>query len=341
MMANNDCCSNKSSAKINVNIGFKPKPKQLIFISRDYWYAFLSWINMFHTHRSVEPGLYYTGNSYDISTPMLVTANYHLTAFLLWRTLKGRNVRILVIDTKGINVWCSSGKGQFNVEQIMLQLERYSHNDLTDTDELQIILPKLSLSGISLKEASLAGLKPVIGPIYRQDIPKFLENKPYKDCAENKYRFNLRDRLFTLPASLIQFGKYMFKGVVPLFIWHAFFPTGIHWQPIALGIFIGFLFITLFPLIPGRRFGTKGIVLGITLASLQYYSSDHIFQFIEQLGYTLAILGLSILFALYYTGNSGASNYSLVKKDIIALLPVSALLILGAYITVMIIGVTP
>jgi hypothetical protein len=58
----------------------------------------------------VAPGIYGVGNP-DATAPVLVTANYKMTFDRLRSQLAGRDLWILVLDTKGINVWCAAGKG--------------------------------------------------------------------------------------------------------------------------------------------------------------------------------------------------------------------------------------
>ena len=60
-----------------------PRPLRLGWI--DYAKAFGCWIDGFRHTYAVEPGLYYLGQAHDPSTPLLVTANYHLTVFLVAR----------------------------------------------------------------------------------------------------------------------------------------------------------------------------------------------------------------------------------------------------------------
>ena len=153
----------------------------------------------------INPGLYYTADKYDINALMLVTCNYHLTVFLLWRIIRKLNVRVLVIDTKGINVWCASGKGQFSAKEIIRVLSMYSPEVLTKGGKLKIILPKLSLSGVSLKELKKELITPIIGPVYMKNIPNFLKEKELKYNNEDKYKFNLKDRLFAFVPGIIFF----------------------------------------------------------------------------------------------------------------------------------------
>jgi len=61
---------------------------------------------------TVEPGLYGVGEP-TAETPVFVTANYKMSFDRLRSGLTGRDGWILVLDTKGINVWCAAGKGTF------------------------------------------------------------------------------------------------------------------------------------------------------------------------------------------------------------------------------------
>ena len=56
----------------------------------------------------IEPGIYALGSP-DKNSEVLVTANYKLSFDTLRKNLTGLNVWILVLDTKGINVWCAAG----------------------------------------------------------------------------------------------------------------------------------------------------------------------------------------------------------------------------------------
>jgi acetyl-CoA decarbonylase/synthase complex subunit gamma len=58
-------------------------------------------------HYGIDPGLYAIGKP-DDQALVLVTANYKMSFDKLREALPGRNVWILVLDTKGINVWCAA-----------------------------------------------------------------------------------------------------------------------------------------------------------------------------------------------------------------------------------------
>jgi len=316
-------------------------PEKIEFRFIDYLKVFYSWLRAFRKTFVVEPGLYYTGDNYEIETPLLVTCNYHMTVFVLWRVLKGRNVRVLVIDTKGINVWCSSGKGQFSAGNIIYQLKRYD-DKIFSNGKLEIILPKLSLSGVSIPRLKSHSIKPIIGPVYASELPEYLDNKPLKDRVNDKFKFSLSDRMFTLVPSIIQFTKYLLLMFVILFVWHYFFDTKIYWQVIPIGILFGTVYIFLFPFLPTKNFTMKGLALFLIFCLILFFGFVNITDSIDTLTllfYLSFMAATSIFFSLYYTGNSSVSNYSLVKKEIIQFLPVSAILYLAALALIIIKGV--
>jgi hypothetical protein len=318
-------------------------PKPLRFGAIDYLKSLYSWIFSFRRTYSIEPGLYYTGGSYDGTAPLLATGNYHMTVFLLWRTLRGRSVRLLVVDTEGINVWCASGKGRFSASEILRQLARYDLGLLTDGDAVTLVLPKLSLSGVSLAELKSAGIIPRIGPVYRHDIPAYLDALPLRDRASDRYRFTLRDRLFTLVPSLAQFLKYGAVAAAALLAWDYFFDTGIYWQVLPIIAAVVVLYVVLFPILPTRTFAVKGLVLALAIIAAYtawlYIAGEGIADAAGYSFYTLFTAGTCIFFALSYTGNSGVSNYSLVKKEIVRYLPVTALIYLAALAAITLKGV--
>lgn len=75
----------------------------------------------------VTPGIYAIGNP-DRNSRVFVTGNYKLSFDYLRRALNGLNGWILVIDTKGINVWCAAGKGTFSTKEVVRRI-RIHHLD--------------------------------------------------------------------------------------------------------------------------------------------------------------------------------------------------------------------
>ena len=54
-----------------------------------------------------------------LESPVLVSANYKLSFDCLRSELTGFNAWMLVLDTRGVNVWCSAGKGTFGTNEIV------------------------------------------------------------------------------------------------------------------------------------------------------------------------------------------------------------------------------
>ncbi len=73
-------------------------------------------------HR-VPPGLYSVGSP-DSGAPVIVTANYTLSFDAVRSSLGGRDAYILVLDTKGINVWCAAGKGTFGTDELINRIHK-------------------------------------------------------------------------------------------------------------------------------------------------------------------------------------------------------------------------
>lgn len=315
----------------NNNTTESNSPVKLRFRLLDIFKVFGEMVFAYGRTFIITPGLYYTGKEYDISAPLLVTSNYHLTVWSVWRRIKHLKTRILIIDTDGINVWCSAGKGKFNAFEIMKQLDRYPHELLSLDRDIQIILPKLSLSGVKMSDLRKNNISPVIGPIYAGDLPEFLQNLPYKDCNAEQFTFDLADRLFTLLSTLRQIAGYSIIGALILFILNIWLKTGLWWQVIPLSLLISTVYVIFFPLLPTKSFVYKGIFLFLALGI--YYEIVNIYQLQslwESLFYLSFMAGFSMFFGLYYTGNSGVSNYSIVKRETILFLPVVVLLLFVA-----------
>lgn len=81
---------------------------------------------------------------------------------ILRKEMHGLDGWVLVLDIKGINVWCAAGKGTFGTQELInriaiVQLEKVvSHKT--------VILPQLGAPGISAHEvAKLSGFKVLYG----------------------------------------------------------------------------------------------------------------------------------------------------------------------------------
>jgi acetyl-CoA decarbonylase/synthase complex subunit gamma len=202
----------------------------------------------------------------------------------------------------------------------------YDRNILTDSQELEIIIPKLSLSGVRLSELRNNKIKPIIGPIYVKNLKQYLQQPPYKDCVEDSVHFGIKSRLYTVVPTMIQSSWYAIIMGFTVFIFNTLFKTGFHWQIMPIVIAISFFYPVLFPWLPGRRFAVKGISLAILLSVYILYTLILKSSSLPLIIFYIAfIFGTNIFFALSYTGNSPVSNYSKVKREIIHFLPLSVI----------------
>ena len=69
----------------------------------------------------VLPGLYAVGSP-GADSLVFVTANYKMSFDALRSSLVGLDAWILVLDTKGINVWCAAGKGTFGTAELVSRI---------------------------------------------------------------------------------------------------------------------------------------------------------------------------------------------------------------------------
>ena len=164
-------------------------------------------------HYTVEPGLYALGNPNDQS-PVLVTANYKMSFDRLRGALPSQNMWILVLDTKGINVWCSAGKGTFGTTELVNRIQSAGLAKVVSHREL--ILPQLAGPGVAAHEVKkLSGFKVIYGPIRSKDLPAFLENGLKATLEMRLKTFTARERIALIPLELVSAMKV---GVIVLLL---------------------------------------------------------------------------------------------------------------------------
>jgi len=305
------------------------EPQPLRLGTTDYAKALVAWLLAFRRTYAVAPGLYFTGKQYDTATPLLVTANYHLTVFLVARRLSGINVRLLVIDTDGINVWCAAGKGRFCNDTILQQLTRYRRELISGQRLAGLILPKFAMSGVDLQGLRDQGVRPIVGPLYARDLPAYLAAPPLRNRPLDRVRFSLRSRAFVCLPGVLQLAAL--SAVVTCLLGILALPLGMR-APVGVVVSIttlGAVYPLLFPVLPGRRFAVKGLMLGVAFSiawmAMSWYTQQPLLWGVVVVPFTVAA---GMLIGLEFTGNSAVSNYSRVKREIVTFLPVSALLLL-------------
>jgi len=284
---------------------------------------------------SIEPGIYALGEP-DEKSPVLVTANYKMSFDRLRETLPGFNAWILVLDTKGINVWCAAGKGTFGTTELVRRIES---SDLTQiVSHRELILPQLSGPGVSAHEVKrLSGFKVIYGPIRAADIPNFLD-AGLKATPEMRLKtFTTRERFVLIPVELIAALKAGLITIAILFLLSLLGRAGQTWvMALSHGLFSGLAVLTaifagavltplLLPWLPGRAFSVKGLSLGLLSAAIllvfRWGDWTTMANSLEILAWLLLIPALSAYLAMNFTGASTYTSLSGVKREMRWALP--------------------
>lgn len=131
----------------------------------------------------VEPGLRIIGTP-DRNIPVIITANFHLTVRRVEKALKGQNCYLLVVPTRGINVWCAAAGGEMNTHSIITGLKTSRIGKRVDHKVL--VLPQFAASGVDLKLLKkITGWEGKWGPASAGELPMFLANgytKTHEQC---------------------------------------------------------------------------------------------------------------------------------------------------------------
>ena len=269
----------------------------------------------------VEPGLYRIGKP-DSNSPVLVSANYKMSFDMLRKELKEIDAWILVLDTKGINVWCAAGKGTFGTRELqnriaIVQLEKVvSHRT--------VILPQLAAPGISAHEVlKQSGFKVIYGPVKAKDVKAFI-NSGMKATAEMRtVRFSAYDRLVLTPVELVSVSKVslMIFGILFLLNLLGVGPFGfVDFYAYIGAILVGCVLTpVLLPWIPGRAFAWKGWLVGLIWAVfvnvLNGWPTVPLYSVLRALGYLLILPSVSAFYAMNFTGSSTFTSFSGVLKE--------------------------
>jgi len=286
-------------------------------------------------HYTIEPGLYALGEP-DEKSPVLVTANYKMTFDKLRKELPGRNFWVLVLDTKGVNVWCSAGKGTFGTTELVGRIESSGLGQIISHREL--ILPQLSGPGVAAHQVKkLSGFKVIYGPIRAKDLPAFLDNG-FKATAEMRLKtFATWERIVLIPIELVEALKAGVIIILGLFLLSFLGRLGGGWaNALSHGLFSALAILAailagavltpmLLPWLPGRAFSLKGLCLGlltaVVLTASRWGDWITIAGRLEIIAWFLLIPALSAYLAMNFTGASTYTSLSGVRKEMRWALP--------------------
>jgi acetyl-CoA decarbonylase/synthase complex subunit gamma len=288
---------------------------------------------------SVEPGLYAVGNP-TAQSEVLVSANYKMSFDHLRSQLAGRNVWILVIDTKGINVWCSAGKGAFCAEEIA---RRIGEAELSEVAKHRtVVVPQLAAAGVSAHEVKQhCDFRVVYGPVRAKDLPAFLDARMKATDQMRRVRFPLLQRVVLIPVELVTGAGYALFIAACLFLLAGFSREGYSSTlAMAKGLpSVALLFLAylagvilgpiLLPWLPGRAFSVKGLWIGLALAAAlgcQKWPLAGADQgLLVPLAWLLIIPAVTSFVVMNFTGASTYTSISGVRREMQIAVPVQAI----------------
>jgi hypothetical protein len=283
---------------------------------------------------TVRPGLYAVGSPAPES-PVLVTANYKLSFDALRRELSGIDAWIMVLDTRGINVWCAAGKGTFGTRELERRVMAARLDQVVSHRTL--ILPQLGAPGVSAPEVKEAtGFRVKWGPVRARDLRVYLGNGLKKDTAMRRVRFAFTDRMAIAPAELVQ----SWPVLAGIFAASALFglPLDGGWAgrlaslflPLCGAVLMGTLaFPALLPVLPFKAFSVKGAILGAAwavISALVLRASPAAAG-----AYVLLVTPITAFIAMNFTGSSTFTcQPGAVLEVKRGMIPMIASLVLGA-----------
>ncbi len=280
-------------------------------------------------HYTVDPGLYALGRP-DEKSPVLVTANYKMSFDRLRKALPGRNAWILVLDTKGINVWCAAGKGTFGTEELVARIGSSGLDRVVSHRE--VILPQLSAPGVAAHQVrKLSGFKGVFGPIQAEDLLAFMDNGMKATPEMRVKTFTTWERFVLIPVELVGALKAALVIIPILLILGGLLGPSGFWpnllnqglfavQALLTAIFAGAVLTPLLlPWLPGRAFSLKGLLPGLGCAFLlilfHWHNPITWPNALELIAWLLLVPALATYLSMNFTGASTYTSLSGVRKE--------------------------
>ena len=314
---------------------------QTVLNTHDHFGTVKARTGIARTNYKVTPGLYCVGTP-GLDSSVLVTANYKLSVDALRKELTNLDVWILVVDTRGINVWCAAGKGTFSTEEVTYQVKRTRLAELVSHREL--ILPQLAATGVAshlLKRQ--CGFKGIFGPILAAQISNFLKNNKQADESMRAVTFTLGERLVLVPVEICLLWKACLIVLLTIFILSGIGPDiysltaawgrgKVAAMATLLAILAGALVSPLLlPWIPGRQFWLKGLLVGaLTGLAAPLFSSGRTTS-LEDMALWVWVAVIASYLAMNFTGATPYTSLSGVEKEMRRGLPlqVSGVLLAG------------
>jgi len=212
-----------------------------------------------------KPGLRRVGTP-DRSSPVLVTGNFELTVRKVIETLRRDSIDawLLVAPTKGVNVWCAGGAGDFTADTVVSILKTSGVESLVD--HRRLILPQLSANGVNIWAVrERTDWKPRFGPADIKHLAAYLRSGKFRTEREHRrVKFPVKDR-FVMGTNLGL--NVALLLVLPLLIASVWI-SGLWWKTLPVLFVLSVLSSVLAFWLPGKVGVQKGLSLGLMGAAM-------------------------------------------------------------------------
>ncbi len=322
-------------------IGPVPKIKTLLERT-DFLGSLSARLDINRNGYKIAPGLYCVGNPGQDS-PVLVTANYKLSFDMLRRELTSLDAWILVLDTRGINVWCAAGKALFCTRELVRCVNLSMLKKVVRHN--QLILPQLAATGVSAHRVKKeSGFTVIWGPVRAADIPRFITQEGNIDKSMRQVTFSMGERIVLIPVELSHLPKPTMWLLPAIFLVSG---IGINFFSFRDAFYRGLMVLTaytagilggavaapvLLPWIPLRAFALKGVLTGfaagLAVAAIFYNSTI----WAKALALLLITMVISSYLAMNFTGSTPFTSPSGVEKEMRKAIPLQAAVALIALV---------
>ncbi|MBN1926110.1 MAG: hypothetical protein JW798_09760 [Prolixibacteraceae bacterium] len=271
----------------------------------------------------ITPGIYKIGNP-NSQSDIFVSANYKLSFDILRKNLNAFDAWILVIDTKGVNVWCAAGKGTFGTENLVRSINKNSIKDIVT--HRRLIVPQLGAVGVAAyKIMELTGFRVIFGPVRASDISEFVKAGYKATPGMRRVDFPFYERAKLIPVDLVYWKYRLIAALFVVFLFSGLDRSGFLFSKmfqtslfpvlnILTGYFAGIVITPLLlPVFPVRAFSLKGALCGlIFIAILNWF---FIAPTIERIALGLIGIAVASFTALNFTGATTYTSLSGVKLE--------------------------
>jgi len=284
---------------------------------------------------AITPGLYAVGQP-DGDSPLLVSANYKLSFDCLRSVLAGDSAWILVIDTRGINVWCAAGKGTFGTDEIIRSCRQAQLTELLNHRDL--IVPQLGAPGVAaFKVKRDTGFKVIYGPVRAADLKTFFAAGMQATAAMRQVTFTSWERLILTPVEVMTLRIKLVIAALALFVLGGVgpevFSLSAAWHrglaatcAVLAGVVTGSVLTpVLLPWIPGRAFAVKGALLGLIATTFLILGPYREVGISGWICLWLMVMAVASHTAMNFTGSTTFTSPSGVAREMRYAIPCQAL----------------